>query len=330
VIKLPGLRLLELAFGRGGIVAYHGVRESSLLTSTHVTPAALEAQLEFVAGSYQVMPLTEFVARRLAGRSLRGCVAVTFDDAYTGILTYGVRVLERLAMPATVFVASAFCRPGRRFWWDRLEWVMQKLPGAARRALMQGIGLTADAADYEVRDRLLTRFRGTVPRGLDAALRRAESLVGEVSERAMNGDELLQLSRSNLIDFGCHTVHHYALPWLAATKVEREIRSNHDWLRERLPRVRPYLAYPYGLYTATTVEAARRGGMQAAFSIEPRAATSRFPIFYCPRIGMADVNTLSGLRLRLSWFAIPIVAAQNRGWHPRLRPASEAVPQPAS
>ena len=309
-----GLQLLERALGRGGIVAYHDVREGSLLPSTHITPAVLQTHFEFLTASYQVLPLTEFVSRRQRGKSLRGCVAITFDDAYVGILTHARAILERLGLGATVFVATSFCSRDKRFWWDRFEWVRQALEPEQRIHLLQSLGLGAEAPDHEVRDLILTRFRGALPHTLDRELWQAEHRVGAVPERAMTGAELTQLARCPLVDFGCHTAHHYALPWLTPTKVEKEVRLSHDWLRERLPRVRPYLAYPYGLHTGETAKAASRSGMQAAFSIAGRAATSRFSLYSCPRIGMADVNTLRGLRLRLSWLTIPIVAARDRRW----------------
>ena len=314
VKSLPGLSLLERVFGRGGIAAYHGIRRTSFLSSTHATPETFQAHMEFLVGSYRVLSLTEFVARRRAGKSLRACVAITFDDAYAGVLTDALPILQRLGLPATVFVATSFCRGGKRFWWDRFEWTMCKAGPGTRADLLRGVGLGEGAADHEVRDSILTRFRGALPRSLDRALRRAENELGLVPERAMTADELVQLARSDLVDFGCHSAHHYALPWLPAGKVEREIRLDHDWLRARLPRVRPFLAYPYGLYTRATVEAARRSGMEAAFSIEGHAATSRFPMFHCPRIGMADVNQLRGLRLRMAWITVPVVVARSRGW----------------
>ena len=49
--RILGLALLERAFGRGGIVAYHGVRASSLLPSTHVTPATFDQHMDFLAGT---------------------------------------------------------------------------------------------------------------------------------------------------------------------------------------------------------------------------------------------------------------------------------------
>jgi hypothetical protein len=57
--------------------------------------------------------------------------------------------------------------------------------------------------------------------------------------------------------------------------------------------------------------------MEAAFSIEGRAAGSRFDLYTCSRIGMAEVNSLRSLKLRLSWLLIPLIAWRNGGWHPR-------------
>lgn len=314
LIRVLALPVLERAFGMGGIVAYHGVTQAPFLPSTHVTPGALQSQLEFLASHYTVVPLTEFVERRKHRRSLRRCVAVTFDDAYAGVLHHGLPILQRLGIPATVFVATSFCRGNKRFWWDRLEWATQRLEPAARFEMLRRMDLGDEPAPQDVRDHVLTHFRGALPLGMDRALRGAEELVGLVPERAMSAQELLQLAQSDLIDFGPHSAHHYALPSLAPGKAEKEIRLAYDWLRERLPRVRPYLAYPYGLYTHETMDAARRSGMEVAFSISGRAATSRFPAYACPRVGMADVNNLEGLRLRLSWITIPIVAWQGRGW----------------
>jgi len=57
---------------------------------------------------------------------VRRCVALTFDDAYRGVLELALPLLERFAAPATVFVATAYAREGARYWWDRLAWVMER------------------------------------------------------------------------------------------------------------------------------------------------------------------------------------------------------------
>jgi peptidoglycan/xylan/chitin deacetylase (PgdA/CDA1 family) len=151
----------------------------------------------------------------------------------------------------------------------------------------------------------------------ESALAAIEHVVGAVPQRSLTESELMELARSDLIDFGCHTQSHPALPLLSEDEQRREIRQSYIWLADRSPRVYPLLAYPYGLYDDRTVQAARDAGMEAAFSIEGWAARSRFDLYTCPRIGMADVNNLRSLGLRLSWALTPLIAWRNGGRHSR-------------
>jgi len=310
---------LNWVFGCGGIVAYHDVTQAPFSPSIHVSVRAFTEQLEFLmAERYDILPLRELVERRRRRRSIRRCVALTFDDAYHGVLDLALPVLQRFAAPATVFVATGYARePATRYWWDRLTWVLERAdPDLVADRL--GTGPWAGKSQDEVRAALVASSAGRLNRGADAALAALECVVGVVPERSLSEPELRALARADLIEFGCHTVSHPALPALPPEEQRREIASSHAWLAERLPRVRRFLAYPYGQYDRTTMQAARDAGMEAAFSIEGRAAGPRFDLYACPRIGMAEVNSLRSFELRLNWLAIPLVALRNGGWHPRV------------
>lgn len=309
--------LLERIFGTGGVIAYHGVTAEPFLEAVHITAQTLATQLAFLADRYRVIPLREFVARRQAGRSLRGCVAVTFDDAYTGIADRALPTLTRYRLPATVFVATGFARRGGRYWWDRLAWIVSRADEATRQATAIRVTGAPHTSPTESLRAMVARG-GRLSADAEQALRVAERAWGSAPERALTEAELVGLARSELIEFGCHTESHPVLPLLPEPERHREITESYRWLAERLPRVRPFLAYPYGLYDRRTVAAARAAGMEGAFSIEGRAATSRFDRYACPRIGMAEVNDVRGLRLRLNWSAIPLIAWRNGGWHPRV------------
>jgi peptidoglycan/xylan/chitin deacetylase (PgdA/CDA1 family) len=322
------LTLLERIVGTGGVIAYHGVTTEPFLESVHVTADTLATQLAFLAERYRVIPLREFVARRQAGRSLRGCVAVTFDDAYTGVADRALPTLTRYRLPATVFVATSFARRGGRYWWDRLAWIVSHADEATRQATAIRVTGAPHTSPTESLRAMVARG-GRLSTDAEQALRVAESGWGSVPERALTEAELVALARSELIDFGCHTESHPVLPLLSEPEQRREITESYHWLADRLPRVHPLLAYPYGLYDRRTVGVARAAGMEGAFSIEGRAAPSRFDQYACPRIGMAEVNDVRGLRLRLNWSAIPLIAWRNGGWHPRLsRDATRAIGHP--
>ncbi len=312
---------LNRLFGSGGIVAYHAVTRVPFSPATHVTVDALARQLELlVSEGYQIVSLCELIERRRAGRSVRRCVALSFDDAYHGVLEHALPVLERFAAPATVFVATGFVESGaeERYWWDRLEWIVSRAEhDGERAAALESLGLIASASADDVRAELIARGAGRLTGEVAMALAALEQRAGQVPERTLTETELHRLAQSELIDFGCHTVSHPALPLLSQDEQRREIRQSYTWLADRLPRVCAFLAYPYGLYDFRTVRAAREAGMEAAFSIEGRAGGAQFDLLACPRIGMAEVNSLRSLVLRLSWALIPLLAWRNGGWHPR-------------
>jgi peptidoglycan/xylan/chitin deacetylase (PgdA/CDA1 family) len=314
------LARLDGLFGCGGIIAYHDVTQAPFSPSMHTSARALAEHLAFLdAEGYRVIPLAELVARRQASRSVRRCVALTFDDAYHGVLELALPLLQRFAAPATVFVATGYAGAAetRWYWWDRLNWVLERADSADAEHVLDALHLAGASGD-QIRAALCTSSAGRLSDAWDAVIAAAERVVGVVPERPLTELELRELARTDLIEFGCHTDSHPALPALPAGEQQREIASSHAWLRERLPRVRPFLAYPYGLYDRTTMQAARNAGMHAAFSIEGRAAGPRFDVYACPRIGLAQVNSVRSMQLRLSWLSIPLVAWRNRGWHPRM------------
>jgi len=316
----PGwLARLDGLFGCGGIIAYHDITRVPFSPSMHTCVHALAEHLAFLdAEGYRVISLAELIERRQTNRSVRRCVALTFDDAYHGVLELALPLLERFAAPATVFVATGYAGAGEttRYWWDRLNWVLERADSADAGQVIDALHLAGASGD-QIRATLCASSAGRLSDDWDTVIAAAERVVGVVPERPLTELELRELARAELIEFGCHTDSHPALPALPAGEQRREISSSHVWLSERLPRVRPFLAYPYGLYDRTTVQAARDAGMHAAFSIEGWAAGPRFDLYACPRIGLAQVNSVRSMQLRLSWLTIPLVAWRNRGWHPR-------------
>jgi peptidoglycan/xylan/chitin deacetylase (PgdA/CDA1 family) len=73
-------------------------------------------------GSFCCLPLSE-VARALAeGSPLpEAGVVVTFDDGYVDNLRNALPILERLRVPATLFVATGPVESQRPFWWDEFS-----------------------------------------------------------------------------------------------------------------------------------------------------------------------------------------------------------------
>jgi peptidoglycan/xylan/chitin deacetylase (PgdA/CDA1 family) len=101
------------ANGRFGILMYHRIvaRVTGFSPpSYNVQPEHFSEQLTgLLERQFQVWPLSRVVAAAQRGEALPSRVVVlTFDDAYGSVYTQAWPVLKRLALPATLFLATAY------------------------------------------------------------------------------------------------------------------------------------------------------------------------------------------------------------------------------
>jgi peptidoglycan/xylan/chitin deacetylase (PgdA/CDA1 family)/glycosyltransferase involved in cell wall biosynthesis/CelD/BcsL family acetyltransferase involved in cellulose biosynthesis len=95
------------------VLCYHAVSER-WPSAIAVTPGALERQTRTMLElGYAPATFHEAVAAPPAAKTF----AVTFDDGYRSTLEHGLPVLERLGVPATVFLPTAFIDAGRPLVW---------------------------------------------------------------------------------------------------------------------------------------------------------------------------------------------------------------------
>jgi peptidoglycan/xylan/chitin deacetylase (PgdA/CDA1 family) len=224
-------------------------------------------------------------------------------------------ILRSLDIPATVFVASDYAALGSLYWWDSVERQRVTSGSGEWTETLQAVGLSdvdrsAPTTVDLIRNRVLARFAGRWPGALSSG--------GESVWRSLTFAELELLAADERIEFGIHTLSHPALPLLPYDEQVDEMRKNLDLLRNRLPRVIPVVAYPYGLYDRTTVRAARAAGMVAGLTMEGRATANRPDPLMVPRIGAGDIHEPSSLTRRLNRALRPALVIRNRGAHPRI------------
>lgn len=98
---------------RALVLCYHAVSET-WPDPVAVTPAQLERQLTFLKRrGFVATTFSEAVAHPPGKKTL----AVTFDDGYRSVIDRAFPILERLGMPATVFIPSLYAAsPQPSFW----------------------------------------------------------------------------------------------------------------------------------------------------------------------------------------------------------------------
>lgn len=242
-----------------------------------------ERLIDWAATTYRVVPVADLIERIHEQRSVRGLLALTFDDANRGFIRHGLPVLERFGLPCTVFVVSSMATNPRPFWWDVLA-QEGALPGHARqRHLEHGRGVTSEILGNSVSGAGVSVE--TVPETyLPAGWGELESAVG-----AHDG-----------LSVGAHTRRHANLTRLSAAELEDELVGARNALAERLDGSVDVVSYPYGLHDRSVRDAAARAGYRAGLTLEPGLWTLRTDPMRVPRLNVPAGIGVSALECWLA------------------------------
>lgn len=270
-------RLVNDPPGAFAAVTYHRVDDPGakpwlypLLLSA--TPAAFEAQIEMLATHYQPVGLTELLAAHRGDAQLpRRAILVTFDDAYSDFRDTAWPIMKRHAVPATLFVPTAYpdAEDGG-FWWDRL-W--QAIMEAPQGAVDTPIGVLELADDPTRRDaaRSLVEFHKELAH--DATLESVAALTGRLRSGRATSDvlgwkELRSLSAEG-VHLAAHSRTHPLLTRIPPNRLREEVEGSRSDLERELPGAHTTVfAYPAGQHDDRTRTALSELGFELAFTTE--------------------------------------------------------------
>lgn len=294
----------------GSILCFHGLSSAPATPdSPHVSAATLRMALAAAASAGRIISLRELVTRHHSGRSTRGLVALTFDDAYSSLLSADAEFLRTEGTPLTIFVTTEASRVGRPFWWDRLDELHQCCSAERWRAFEIACRLpdafrTGQPVEYgplrPIRQWILHEYKGRSPAHVDEALAALERELGVCTAlRAMTFDELAQISESASVELGVHTTTHPVLPLLSDDEIRREVVSCFETLQEHFHKVVPVLAAPFGLFDRRSARIARSAGMLTTLTLGSRTLRASCGDEWLPRFCVCAGESNWKLQLRI-------------------------------
>lgn len=322
-MRVPGLKALRRRARQirsrlyGGVVVlgYHRIGERDGGLGLAVSPRHFAAQMEFLARHMRPMRLVDAVRRPVPFDRVVPQAVVTFDDGYRDTWETALPVLERLGIPATVFVTTG--RPGQPFWWDELTRILTgpSLPERldltiegrrhqwklgrglacgteARGRLIRALADVLRRIDDEERGRVLDRLRAWA--GTDPP-------AGDAGPRALTVPEIRQLGASPQIDIGGHTRTHPMLPALSPDQQRREIGTCRTELRDITGRPVEAFAYPYGARSDTVRSLVAEAGFTLACGSEPDALRPGADPLAIPRLWARDEGAEGFARWLRPW-----------------------------
>jgi peptidoglycan/xylan/chitin deacetylase (PgdA/CDA1 family) len=232
--------------------------------------------------THRCVPVGELVERHMAGRSTKGLLAITFDDAYVSVRERALPLLAQRGMPSCLFAVSEAATSRAPYWWDRIEAVARAATPERWAAFERACGAPQNTA---LREWVLRDHRGRWPAHAAEALATAEREAQvRVTDRSLSLDDLATLAADPLVQIGVHTVTHAALPTLDDAGIREEVAACHRTLRDAIPGVLPLLAAPYGLGDARVVRVSRDAGMTAVLSVSGMTLTRDAPVERVPRV----------------------------------------------
>lgn len=278
-----------------------------------VSPRHFTEQLEVLSRRRSVVPLGAITEALHDHRLDPLHAAITFDDGYLDNLANAKPILERFALPATVFVVGGAVGQGREFWWDELDRLFlgdHALPGSLELPLADRVHRWTLRApgDTDLPARIRTISRGRLHRVLWRrlrtlpgaergqaidALRAWAGLPAAVrpDRRVMTAGNLHQLSAGGLIEIGAHTATHPRLAALTPADQCDDIQQGKEILEAIVDAPVTSFSYPFGGrldVSATSVEAVRSAGFARACTTRPGAVHPRTDPLRLPRLYVGD------------------------------------------
>jgi peptidoglycan/xylan/chitin deacetylase (PgdA/CDA1 family) len=246
--------------GVGAILMFHHVRpprDDPFQPNRHleIAPQFLdEVIVALRAADVDIVSMDEAHRRLTSATPHRRFVVLTFDDGYRDNLTYAWPVLERHAVPFTLYVAAAFADGAGELWWRALEEAIAG-QGSIAVAFDEATRLfdcATPQAKYETYGFLYRWLRQMPDEGaLRAAVQRIAGdsgidMPGQCRRECMDWGELSSLARELQVTIGAHTVNHVMLARVDADQARAEIRDSARLIEQRLGIAPRHFAYPVG------------------------------------------------------------------------------------
>jgi peptidoglycan/xylan/chitin deacetylase (PgdA/CDA1 family) len=253
----------------GTVLVYHSVcgEEEFPFIPSHlrVSPASFDKQMEYLAGNFHVVALSELGTEIGNGSRLPfRTVALSFDDGFKDNLTHALPVLLRHGLSASFFVVTDWVGSKRLSWLHRLDYMYSsKTPVDLLKTFLDEMRWMGSAQEVgpgvverhslvvALRDLLLKAFPpGVVDDVVDVVWRR-HSVMGVKEEEELarrlylSWDDVEQLSRAGM-DIGSHTVSHPKISLQEDNGVLEEVFQSLKVLKERLAKRIVTFAYPFG------------------------------------------------------------------------------------
>lgn len=180
-------------------------------------------------------------------------ICLTFDDGYKDNLLFGLPVLKKYNVPATIYVTNCFPNGNAVLWWYLFEdFVKNNQQLLLTSSLSKNEFLWNSANEAYAKFGSVSNAIKSIPSNeLTEVLQMAfkidyMELTNQVKSESLTWEEVKILAEEPLITIGAHTMSHIALKQQNKAVVEKELRDSKAELESKIGQKVLHFAYPFG------------------------------------------------------------------------------------
>ena len=256
------------------ILIYHGIclKDPTRFNPIFLTRDNFEEQLKFFKQHFNVLSISDYYAGNFSNDRFNVCI--TFDDGYANNFKYVLPLMEKYQLPAGFFI-TAIREAGHDILWnDFLGIVTRYGPG---RLFYDGMQFTKDGYGRYASD--LTGKTLVDYLKEDGFIKKEEMMKelkplfnpGEEEEDywlQMTPEEIRLLSQSSYATIGSHGYYHNRMDKLSIDSAIAEMRNSKKYLEGITGKEISAFAFPYGNYSRTIVEEAKKIGYKQLLTMD--------------------------------------------------------------
>ncbi|MBU4259989.1 MAG: polysaccharide deacetylase family protein [Proteobacteria bacterium] len=249
-----------------------------------------EKQIVHLVKNYKVISLDEIVNRIKNRRSLRRCVAITFDDGFRDNYEIAYPILKKYNVPATIFLTTGYIENGTAPWFIKLRYIFMQTTKTHFNLSHNGttISIPTNTRDgkFAASDKVMAYLKDCPDEERLPLLDRLCEQLGVNEFKGLNDlmltwDQIKEMA-GNSISFGAHTVNHPILSRTSVEMAEREIQESKRMVEEKTGKSATSFAYPFGKksqYTPQIFPILHELGFKCSVTTESEPNTHRVNLF---------------------------------------------------
>ncbi|MBI5788298.1 MAG: polysaccharide deacetylase family protein [Candidatus Schekmanbacteria bacterium] len=278
------------------ILRYHRIfaDDKESLHKIGISKQNFEKQLQYLKNNHKILTLEAAVEILKNQKEIPAkALVITFDDGYKDNWENAFPLLQKYALPATIYLTAGLIGTADLLYWDRLK---QLILTSEKSQITLGTNVYK-LSTFEEKGESFYKILSELKKADDSL---KNKLLGELAvklpgEKPIHNKEDLLLSWEEVtkmqeagISFGGHTVNHPLLTRVSLAEAKIEIRNSKNIIEEKLACPVTTFAYPGGAFNPDIRRIVADCGYEAACSTVLGINYPNSDLFALKRKGITD------------------------------------------